>query len=634
MLAKTHTALRSDTQTRKEVKIHFIGICGTGMGAVAELLKQAGHEVRGSDEHIYPPMSTQLARAGIPVAQGYGEQNLTWQPDVVVVGNICTRFHVEVVGAIKKDIRLTSFPAIIRELLLPGKTSFVVAGTHGKTTTSSLAAWMLRCAGRDPSFMIGGVPVNMERGAALGKGPHFVLEGDEYDCAFFDKRSKFIHYMPHVAILTSVEMDHADIFVDLAQVKAAFLTFVRLLPQDGALLVGASSSHAVECAKEARCQVERYGVADACPSDTEWIAEVTGVKPGGRTLFRVLHKGQPFGSFEMGLPGTYNLENAVGVIAALSKVGLQASEMELGLRRFLGVKRRQEVRGVAQGVTVVDDFAHHPTAIRETLRGLRGRFGSGRLFVVFEPRSATSRTALFQNEFAQALAAADEILIGAVHKPEKAPEGNRLDVEKLAVDIRKHGIAAKAFAKSDHILDYLTETVSAGDTVVVMSSGDFDNLHERLLQRLGDAMVPAKEADYAQVKNLLEQVKLPTTGVPDDLAELWVLKDGQKDGREQVVGCVALEIYDDTALLRSLAVRSSRRGEGLGWMLAEMALLRVRQRGLKRVCLLTEHATDFFAEKFGFRPVPREQLPLEVQLSWEYKHCCGKAVAMMHDLSS
>jgi UDP-N-acetylmuramate: L-alanyl-gamma-D-glutamyl-meso-diaminopimelate ligase len=611
------------------VKIHFIGICGTGMGAVAELLQAVGHEVRGSDEHVYPPMSTQLASAGITLVEGFADRNLDWMPEVVVVGNICRRDHVEVLAAQQRGIRLTSFPAIVEELLLPDKLPLVVCGTHGKTTTSSLAAWTLLNAGREPSYMIGGVPLNMGHNAAVGKGPHIVLEGDEYDCAFFDKKSKFLHYRPQVAILTSVELDHVDIFTDLQHIKQAFRELVALIPETGVLVVSASSAHALDCAKAARCRVERYGISGSCPDDIEWRAAVTGIKTGGRTTFQVHHRGQLYGSFELGLSGAYNLENAVGVIAALANFDLSPEEIASGIRRFVGVKRRQELRGVAQGVTVVDDFAHHPTAIRETLRGLRGRFGTGRLIAVFEPRSATSRTAVFQQEFAEALAAADEIVVGAVHLPEKAPPGNRLDVERLAADIRKRGVPARAIATTEQIIATLVQRASAGDTVVIMSSGSFENLHERLLHKLGDAVQPCSPSDEPKVRKLLSLVKLPTVGVPDDLAELWTLKDPQGE----VMGCVALEIYRDTALLRSLAVHPERRGEGLGWMLAEMALLRVRQRGLLRVCLLTEHATDFFAEKFGFRPVPRETLPPEVQGSSEYQRFCGHAVAMALEIT-
>lgn len=608
------------------MKIHLIGICGTGMGAVAELLKAAGHDVRGSDEHVYPPMSTQLAQAGIPIAEGFAGKNLDWGPELVVVGNVCRRDHVEVLAAQERGARLTSFPGVLEELLLPGKRCLVVAGTHGKTTTSALASWTLVAAKRDPSYLIGGVPLNMSYGAALGRGPDFVLEGDEYDTAFFDKKSKFLHYRPRFAILTSVELDHVDIFRDLEHIKAAFREFVGLIPEDGALVVAASSPHALECARAARCSVERYGISPGCPADTEWRAEVTGVRSGGRTQFNVLHHGALFGTFELGLPGSYNLENALGVIAILSRMGLSAEEIARGIHRFAGVKRRQELRGVAQGVSIVDDFAHHPTAIRETLRGLRGRFGAGRLVAIFEPRSATSRTAVFQSDFAEALAAADEVIVAAVHMPEKAPADNRLDAERLAADVRKRGVPARYLAEVEQIVDHVAQGAAAGDTVVVMSSGSFGNLHERLLRQLGDAVTPAGPTDIGPVRALLARVKLPTEGVPDDLSELWVLKD--QDG--VVIGCVALEEYGDTGLLRSLAVNPERRGEGLGWMLAEMAQIRVRHRGLSRVCLLTEHATDFFAEKFGFRPVAPSELPAEVRGSSEFRAAqAGRATAMV-----
>jgi UDP-N-acetylmuramate: L-alanyl-gamma-D-glutamyl-meso-diaminopimelate ligase len=609
------------------VKVHFIGICGTGMGAVAELLKAAGHEVRGSDEHVYPPMSTQLAAAGIEVFTGFADGNLDWGPEVVVVGNVCRKDHIEVLAAQSRGLRLASFPSILEELLLSDtrRPNLVVTGTHGKTTTTSLSAWVLRQAGRDPGYMVGGVPINMGRGAALGSGP-FVIEGDEYDTAFFDKKSKFLHYRPQLAIITSVELDHVDIFSSLAAIKDCFREFVALLPAGGVLLVGASSPGALEVSSSARCPVERYGVGPECPRDVEWRAEITGTRPGGRTVFDVYRRGERFGSFDTGLSGQYNLENALSVIAAMAHVGLSAAEIARGIRLFAGVKRRQELRGVAQGVAVIDDFAHHPTAVRETLRGLRGRHGSGRLFAVMEPRSATSRTAVFQKDFAESLALADEVIIGAVHMPEKAPAGNRLDIEQLAADVRKHGVPAKAIANVGQIADYLSTRVAAGDTVAVMSSGSFDGLHELLLRRLGDGVVQATPQDMAGVRALLQKVGLPISGIPEEIGELWVI---QNDESHEVVGCVALEIHDETALLRSLAVHPDRRGEGLGWMLAEMAQLRVRQRGLLQVCLLTEHATDFFAEKFGFKPVNRDFLPEVVKRSSEYLRNQGeRAVAM------
>lgn len=619
-----------------KLKLHLIGICGTGMGAVAGLLKESGHEVRGSDEHVYPPMSAQLAQLQVTVYEGYRPENLDWGPDAVVVGNVCRRDHVEVLAAQERGIRLTSFPAVLEELLLAGRTCLVVAGTHGKTTTTALAAWVLQQAGADPSYLVGGVPLNTGKSHALGKGPIFVIEGDEYDTAFFDKKSKFLHYRPRVAIVTSVELDHVDIFRDLQHMKESFREFVSLMPPDGLLLVNGEDGGALEIAAAARCRVERYGHGhghgngQGAPDRTlEWRAEPTGTRPGGRTLFDVFRHGERLHAFDIGLPGRYNIENALAVIAALHHLGTPLPMIERGVRLFAGVKRRQEIRGVAQGVTVIDDFAHHPTAVKKTLEGLRGRHGRGHLYAVFEPRSATSRTAVFQREFAEALAVADEVLVAPVYLPEKAPPHDRLDAEALAADVRARGVPARAFAATDGILDSLAGRVAAGDTVVLMSSGSFDGLHERLLERLGEAVVPAAEADLPAVLALLERVKVAPDGLAAHLPNLMVLRD--RGGG--IVGCVGLEVYYDTALLRALAVTPERRGEGLGWMLAEAALFRARYLGMRHIALLTEHATDFFAEKFGFVPVPREELPQELRGSSEYAMgCCREAVAMMLDL--
>ena len=595
------------------------------MGAVAELLKAAGHDVRGSDEHVYPPMSTQLQAAEIPVFEGFRAENLDWQPELVVVGNVCRRDHVEVLAAQARSIRLTSFPGVMEELILPGRPNLVITGTHGKTTTTSLSSWVLTQAGRQPGFMVGGVPINMGCGAALGSpDAPFVIEGDEYDTAFFDKKSKFLHYLPRYAVLTSVELDHVDIFSGLDAIKESFREFVALLPKDGVLWVSARSPAALEVSAAATCRVERYGLRPGCASDVEWQAQITATRPGGRTLFDVYYKGALFGSFDTGLPGGYNLENVLAVIAAChGGYGLSVDELVRGVRLFAGVKRRQELRGVAQGVAIVDDFAHHPTAIAETLRGRRGRHGGGRLLAVMEPRSATSRTAVFQREFAEALALADEVLIGAVHMPEKAPAGNRLDIEQLAADVRKHSVPARACPKAEQIVDYLGDRLSAGDTVVIMSSGSFDGLHEKLLARLGDGVTQATPDDVPAIRALLQRVKLPTAGIPEDTAELWLIRDEATSAAAAAdriaVGCVALEIYGETGLLRSLAVHPDRRGEGLGWTLAEIIQLRARQRGLRQICLLTEHATDFFAEKFGYRPVSREDLPADVRRSSEFQ---------------
>ncbi len=604
------------------MKLHLIGICGTGMGSVAGLLKEAGHEVRGSDECVYPPMSTQLEALGIPLLSGYRAENLDWGPDQVVVGNVCRKDHVEVLAAQARDLPLTSFPAILEELFLSARHSLVVAGTHGKTTTSSLAASVLVDAGRHPGFLIGGVPQGLGRSfQAGGAEAPFVVEGDEYDTAFFDKGSKFFHYRPRTAIITSVELDHIDIFASFEEVKRAFQHFVALIPREGLLVVCADDPGAMACAVEARCRVERYSVTDR---EAEWRAHAIKARSGGRTVFAVERRGVLFGEFETGLPGPFNWANALGVIAALADQGLHAPEIARGLHRFAGVRRRQEVRGVAQGVTVVDDFAHHPTAVASTLSALRGRHGGGKLFAVFEPRSATSRRALFQEEYAQAFGAGDEVIIGAVHAPEKAPPGDRLDPEKLAADLRSRGHQARSLPTVDQIAEHIAAQAAPGDTVVVMSCGSFGGVHDRILDRLGLAVTPARHPDLPQVKALLDRVGLPYADLDTHLEELLVLRDGQA-----LPGCVAMELWEEAGLLRSLAIVPERRGEGLGWMLADAALSRARQRGARAVYLTTEHATDFFAEKFGFATCERAALPKSMLSSSQFKAARAQATTLM-----
>lgn len=606
------------------MKLHLIGICGTGMGTLAGLLKEAGHDVRGSDEHVYPPMSTQLAAFGVPVFDGFRAENLDWRPDRVVVGNACRRDHVEVLEAQRRDLPLTSFPAALDELFLAHRTSLVVAGTHGKTTTSALAATVLSEAERDPGYLIGGVPINLPRGFRAGhEGGPFVVEGDEYDTAFFDKGSKFFHYRPRVAILTSVELDHVDIFDSLDAVKAAFKKFVSLIPPDGLLVVCADDPGALECAEAARCRVERYhvivnGQGGVPPDGVDWTVRAVGTRPGGRTTLRVERRDEagelrPFGEFELGLTGAYNFGNALAVVAATAWLGLSAPEIERGLRHFAGVRRRQEVRGVAQGVTVIDDFAHHPTAVKATLAGLRGRYGGGRLFAVYEPRSATSRRALFQEQFVEAFAGCDELVVGPVHAPEKAPAGDRFDPERLAAEVRRRGVPARYFASVDDIAAYIAEQAAPGDTVAVMSSGSFGGVHDRILDKLGAAVVEARKEDLAAVGALLDRVRLPYPDIEAHADEVMVLRIDGKVG-----GCVALERYGDDALLRSLAVVPEYRGEGVGWMLADVALTVARRRGVRCVYLLTEFSSDFFAEKFGFRLIERSAIPAYVRVSSQF----------------
>ncbi|MGZ3408170.1 MAG: GNAT family N-acetyltransferase, partial [Polyangia bacterium] len=508
--------------------------------------------------------------------------------------------------------------------------SFVVAGTHGKTTTSSLASFVLTDAGKDPSFLVGGVPLNFGRSWRLGKGDLFVVEGDEYDTAFFDKGSKFLHYRPKTAIITSVELDHVDIFASLDAIKDAFRKFVALIPADGLCVVAADSPGALEVVRDAKCKVESYVVRDADHPDAQadWVARAIATRPGGRTLFEVSRGGKPYGVFDTGLPGGYNLANALSVIAASASVGLNPEQIGRGLRRFAGVRRRQEVRGVAQGVTVVDDFAHHPTAVRQTLRALRRRHGGGRLIAIFEPRSATSRRAVFQKDFADAFAEADETIVGAVSHPEKAPEGDRFDAERLAADLRGKGVAARHVPSVDQIVEQVASNAAAGDTVVIMTSGSFEGIHDKLLARLGDAVVPARAEDLPSVRALLDRTQLQYAELEEHTDDLLVVRDPSR----AVVGCVSMELYDDAGLLRALATAPERRGEGLGWMLADAALGRARSRGCRRVYLITESASDFFAEKFGFKAVQLSLVDAAVAESTQFRSATPNATAMVLDL--
>ncbi len=608
------------------MKLHLIGICGTGMGAVAGLLKEAGHDVRGSDAEAYPPMSDQLRELGVPVFHGYRPANLDWGPEQVVVGNVCRADHVEVVTAKERGIPLTSFPAVLEELFLANRRSVVVAGTHGKTTLTALLALILVDAGRDPSFLVGGVPRNFGRGYRLGGGPSFIVEGDEYDTAFFDKTSKFLHYRPQTVVLTAVELDHVDIFPSFEAVKEAFAKLVALIPEDGLLVVAASSPDALATAEAARCVVETYAVGKRGAREPTWHADILEGGASARTQFQVRRAGEPFGRFDVALVGEHNIENALGAIAMASALGLLPDEIERAVRRFGGVKRRQELVGVAAGVSVFDDYGHHPTAVKATIAALRRRAGKGKLVAVFEPRSATSRRSTFQTEFADAFALADEVVVGKLHAPEGIPPAERLDPERLAADLRGRGTAARYVPDVDAIVTHVTERVSAGDCVVVFSSGAFGAIHGKLLDALGDPIVPARAQDIPRVREILE-----VTGLhPLDLERAREILLVREDGR--TVGCVAIEVYDDAAILRSLAIMPEYRGHGLGWMIADHAVARAREMGVRRLYLLTETASDFFGEKLGFRAIDRSIVDPQVGASPHFRESAKSAVAMRLDL--
>jgi UDP-N-acetylmuramate: L-alanyl-gamma-D-glutamyl-meso-diaminopimelate ligase len=606
------------------MKVHLIGICGTGMGSLAGLLKAAGHDVRGSDEHVYPPMSTQLAEQGIPVFEGFRPENLDWLPERVVVGNVCRKDHIEVLAAKERQLVLDSFPSLLSELFLRDKYSVVVAGTHGKTTTSSILAHVLHDAGRDPSFLIGGVPLNFRQSWRLGNGPEFVVEGDEYDTAFFDKGSKFLHYLPRTAILTSVEYDHADIFRDEEAVKAAFRKFVALIPEDGHLLVCAASSGALEVARGAHCMVTTYGRPG---SGADWMFEVTSRSPGGRAVLDIARRGERVLSLETSLPGIYNKENLVGVVAVAASLGVDLQAIGHAARRFMGVRRRQEVRGVAAGVTVIDDFAHHPTAIRETVLALKGRYGPGKLIAAFEPRSATSRRSVFQADFADALSVADEVVLAPLYAPEKVPAGERLDVEQLAGDLRREDIPARLIASVEETATHLAERAAPGDTVLIMSSGDYGNLHDKLLSKLGDPVMPARLEHKAKIAHLLDRLGMAHP-VLDQFWPSYLVIPGV-DATSPLVGCVAVETIDEVALLRMLAVVPERRGEGLGYVLVETATNRARSEGVRTLYLVTDGAQGYFGEKLGFSAVDRKDVAPAIATTAEYLLARSKTATWM-----
>lgn len=606
------------------MKVHLIGICGTGMGSLAGLLKDAGHDVRGSDEHVYPPMSTQLAEQSIPVFEGFRPENLDWQPDRVVVGNVCRKDHIEVLAAAERQIPLESFPSLLSQLFLQDKHSVVVAGTHGKTTTASILGHVLHDAGRDPSFLIGGVPLNFRQSWRLGQGNEFVIEGDEYDTAFFDKGSKFLHYRPRTAIVTSVEFDHADIFADEEAVKATFRKFVALIPEDGMLFACAASPGALEIARAARCQVMTYGRPG---SGADWTFEVAARAPGGRTTLDVARRGERVLSLETSLPGIYNNENLVGVVAVAASLGVELPVIGRASRRFLGVRRRQEFRGIAAGVTVVDDFAHHPTAIRETVLALKGRYGPGKLIVAFEPRSATSRRSIFQEDFADALSIADEVVLAPLYAPQKVPDGERLDVERLAADLRREDIPARLIPTVDETVNHLADRAAPGDTVLVMSSGDYGGIHDKLLRKLGDPVMPARLEHKPRIAALLDRLGIAHPVLDQFWPSYLIIPDD--DDSAPLVGCVAIETVDDVALLRMLAVTPERRGEGLGYLLVESATERARTQGVRRLFLVTDGAQGYFGERLGFSAIDRKDIDPAITTTAEYQLARSRTATWM-----
>jgi UDP-N-acetylmuramate: L-alanyl-gamma-D-glutamyl-meso-diaminopimelate ligase len=442
------------------------------MSALAGLLKEAGHTVTGSDEQVYPPASTLLAQLGIPVQSGWDPARLDGV-DLVVCGNAVRRTNPEAEAAAARGLRMTSMPAAVSDLFLAGRTSLVVAGTHGKTTSAAMLAWVLRQTGRDPGFLVGGVPRNLGRGFAVGAPPWFVIEGDEYDSAYFDKGPKFLHYRPGMVILTAVEFDHADIYRDLEHVKTAFRQLIALLPADAPLIACGDFPHALDVVAGAPARTIRFGIGDA----NDWrVTDV--IDEGARTRFVVRHRGRAVCGVALQVPGAINARNALGVLLVAVEAGVPVEEAAAALGEFQGVRRRQEVVGEARGITVIDDFAHHPTAVAGTLAALRQRYPGQRLRAVFEPRSNTSRRRVFQREFVEALAGADEVVLAAVFTKasDPIPAEERLAPETVVADVTRRGVPARLIDGVPAIKDYLVSTARAGDVIAIMSNGAFGGL--------------------------------------------------------------------------------------------------------------------------------------------------------------
>ena len=501
---------RIEPQAGEPRHYHLIGIGGTAMGSLAGLLKAAGHTVTGSDENVYPPMSTQLQELGIPYHEGYSPENLRPRPDVVVVGNAISRGNPELEAVLNEKVPYTSAAATLKEEFLRGRHSLAVAGTHGKTTTTSILAWVLECAGLNPSFLIGGVAENFGVSFRLTDSPYFVIEADEYDTAYFDKGPKMWHYLPDTAIVNNIEFDHADIYRDEEAYRFAFARFINLVPGNGTVVAGWDSPIVRELAPRSWAPVQgfSYPGADepAAPPAAPAAPEVLGVSStlqrpplgeqprwvaadvefGSRTTrFRVLHDGEEWGVVETPLAGAFNVRNCLATIAAAEAVGADREGVREGLRTVRRVRRRLEVRGEVGGVTVIDDFAHHPTAVRETLDAARQRYGDRPLVAVFEPRSYTAQRRDFQDAYVRAFGAARSVVLAGLFHPERYTAESSMDPHQVVEEFRAQGKEAAYIPRVDEIVSYLVERLRGGEVVLFMSNGGFGGVHGKLLDALG-----------------------------------------------------------------------------------------------------------------------------------------------------
>ncbi len=454
--------------------VHFLGICGTAMGAVAAAMRAQGYVVSGSDEKVYPPMSTFLEEQGISLTEGYAAENLPATADLIVVGNAISRGNPEVEAVLNRKLYYLSLPEVLKMFFLRGRHNLVVTGTHGKTTTTSMLAWILKSAGLDPAYMIGGIARNLGQGSSLHESRHFVIEGDEYDTAFFDKRSKFVHYLPELVIVNNIEFDHADIFDDLDAIKLSFRRLLNIVPSEGMVLVNGDDPNSIEVARDCRAALVEVGFSE---NAARQIREVSYSATGSE--FTLLET-----RFSLPLVGEYNVRNAAMAISAAHFYGVPLGAIQSAVAAFEGVMRRQEVRGEVRGITIIDDFGHHPTAIGQTLRGMRHQYAGRRLWALFEPRSNTTRRACFQDSLPAALGEADGVILAQVARLDQLPEENRLDPQRVVDDIAANGKPAFYEPGVSEIIARLRGLAEPGDVVVIFSNGGFGNIHERLLAEL------------------------------------------------------------------------------------------------------------------------------------------------------
>lgn len=465
--------------------IHLMGICGTAMASLAGLLKDRGYVVTGSDNNPYPPMSTQIESLGIPLMKGYKKENIhNPKPDFVIIGNVISASNEEAQEVMAQKIPYTSLPQAMGECIIENRESIVIAGTHGKTTTTSLMSWVLDQAGLKPGFLIGGIPSNFSQSFRNPAGSIFVIEGDEYDTAYFDKVPKFIHYRPRQVVLTSVEFDHADIYKDFAAVKSAFERLMGLIPSEGHLVYYADDANVVEIAQKTKAKKLSYGIYKE-GSIADYQAQILAVDKSG-THFQVFFQGQNRGHFKTPMSGEYNVLNSLAAIIMGEIYKVPAPKVADALLSFAGVKRRQEVRGEPNGILVIEDFAHHPTAVKETIKGIKARYSGRKIFAVFEPRSATSRRKVFQKDYVKAFLNADEVLLAQAFDQSKIDDSERFSSEELVADLHNEKKSANSYAKVEDIVSDLKKKTKSGDLVLVMSNGGFDDIYTKLLKSLAE----------------------------------------------------------------------------------------------------------------------------------------------------